>query len=187
MLTTQQDDDIMCDVDTSTGCSDGALNMKGASFMTQRYARFSSAISGINQYIQKIESDEMKKYNLRGSCAQYLVAILSSDEALTATRLSEICRKDKAAVSRAVAEMEEKNLLVRTGKGGNRYRSPLALTETGEVAAKAVASRASRAVELAGKGFPEEDRERFYEILELLSGNLKNISQKGLDNCPEEK
>ena len=155
--------------------------------MIARYARFSSAISGINQYIQKIESDEMKEYNLRGSCAQYLVAILCSDAELTATRLADICRKDKAAVSRAVVEMEEKGLLIRTGSASNNYRSSVVLTEKGREAAKSVADKACHAVELAGKGFPEEDRERFYEILELLSGNLKDISRVGLDNCPKNK
>ncbi len=183
MLTSQQNDAKIRNVDTSTIFP----LQKGELCVIERYARFSSAISGINQYIQKIESDEMKKYNLKGSCAQYLVAILNSDEALTATCLSEICRKDKAAVSRAVAEMEEKELLERTGKCGNRYRSPIVLTPKGREAAQAVADRACRAVEFAGKGFPDEDREQFYKILELLSGNLKDISQKGLDNYPEGK
>ena len=175
----------MCDVDASTVRSDSALKMKGDSFMTQRYARFSSAISGINQYIQKIESDEMKKYNLRGSCAQYLVAILSSSEDLTATRLSEICRKDKAAVSRTLAELEQAGMILRCDREGRRYRANLKLTEKGMTVARNVNRLVYLAVQKASEGYDMESRQTFVNVLNLIAGNLQTICRDGLNNVVE--
>ncbi len=148
--------------------------------MVERYARFSSAISSINQNIQKIEAYQMKLYGLNGSCAQYLLSILQNDSGLTLSRLGEICQKDKAAVSRTVAQLENKGLVVRKNICDGQYRSKIALTDIGKQAAIELSSVASKAVELAGKGLSQEDRESFYKVLDLISNNLKELSKNGI-------
>ena len=73
--------------------------------MLSRYEQFSYIVSGINRHIQKLERDEMIKFGYKGAFAQYLVAMRHYPKGVTAAQLSEICDKDKAAVSRIVTEM----------------------------------------------------------------------------------
>ena len=143
--------------------------------MIDRYAHFAAAISNINQHVQKIESQKMRAYGLGGSCAQYLVAVHTRGEGLTMSELGEICQKDKAAVSRNVAQLEVKDLVKRRNQGGALYRSKIFLTEKGEKAASELTSAACKAVELAGKGLTQAERENFYKALDLISENLKTL------------
>ena len=77
--------------------------------------------------------------------------------------------------------MERKGLLQ---KEGSSYRALLKLTAAGQEAAEQVRSRAAVAVELAGNGLTDQQRATFYYALELIAGNLLNLSESGL---PEEK
>lgn len=148
--------------------------------MLERYELFSSAISSMYHDIQKIERVEMAKFGLKGPHAQCLLALHRYPEGLTSTRLCEICDKDKAAISRTVAELEEAGMVCRDARDGNRYRARLTLTEQGVTAATAVGRRALVAVEQAGTGLEEEKRQIFYEVLMLIAGNLHAICKEGL-------
>lgn len=148
--------------------------------MISRYEQFSYAVSALHRYIQKIERDEMVKYGYKGSFAQYLVVMNRRPEGLTSTKLCEICDKDKAAVSRAVGEMEEKGLVYREGVGETMYRAKLRLTEEGQRAARYVCERAEAAVAAAGQGLDDESRRAFYATLSLIAGNLHGIIKEGI-------
>lgn len=147
--------------------------------MVSRFEHFSSSISCIYRYIQKIERIEMEKYGLKGPYAQCLLAMQRYPEGITAARLCEVCDKDKAAVSRMVAELEEKGLITRSDLGV-RYRMCLKLTMLGEEAAEHVEQRAKLAVEEAGAGLTDEQRGIMYAALDLIAGNLQKICVKGL-------
>lgn len=147
--------------------------------MVSRFEHFSSSISCIYRYIQKIERVEMEKYGLKGPYAQCLLAMRRYPEGITAARLCEVCDKDKAAVSRMVAELEEKGLISRSD-GGVRYRMQLKLTRLGEEAADHVEQRAKLAVEEAGAGLSDRQRTTLYTVLDLIADNLQQICVKGL-------
>ena len=148
--------------------------------MLERFEQFTSAISSVYRDVQKIERDEMEKQGLRGAFAQYLLAISRYPQGITAAALCEVCDKDKAAVSRIVAEMETKGLVEREADGASQYRAKLRLTPAGQDAAAFVRKRASAAVELAGNGLSDEDRKAFYAALERISASLQQISQNGI-------
>lgn len=148
--------------------------------MYSRFERFSFAISSIYGLIRKLEREEMERYGLRGAYAQYLVAMRRRTEGVTAAELCEMCDKDKAAVSRIVSEMEAKGLVTRAGRAENPYRAKICLTEAGEAAAAFVSERATVAVELAGSGLSDEDREIFYAALDRIVGNLQKIGREGI-------
>ena len=93
--------------------------------MTDRFEQFSFIISGIYRKLQKIKRDEMVKRGYKGAFAQYLATLSRYEEGLTSTELCEICDKDKAAVSRIIAEMEEKGLVQREKKAVRSYRSKI--------------------------------------------------------------
>ena len=130
--------------------------------------------------MMKIEREEMEKYGLRGSYVQYLIAMKRFPEGMTSAKLCDICDKDKAAISRIVAEMENKGLIRRESDKSNMYRAKLVLTEEGNKAADYVCERAEKAVFAAGKGLDEEDRRIFYGVLAIFEANLRRISREGI-------
>ena len=148
--------------------------------MLRRFEEFCSIIASIQHHIQKIERDEMEKYGLKGPYAQYLVTMSHCPDGITAAQLSEMCDKDKAAVSRALAELERRALVTREKANDTAYRALVRLTEEGTSAARYVCDKVRQAVELAGKGLTDQDRQLFYTILRRISGNLHAISKTGL-------
>ena len=148
--------------------------------MESRYELLSGSISSMYHDIQKIERTEMAQYGLKGPHAQCLLAMKKHPEGITAARLCEVCEKDKAAVSRILAELEEAGMILRENRNGSRYRAILLLTDRGQEAAAAVVEKARLAVEVAGKGFGPEEREVFYRGLSIISGNLHKLCRDGL-------
>lgn len=149
--------------------------------MVSRFEQFTSAVFSINRCVQKIERVEMAKFGLKGPQAQCLLAMNRYPEGVTATQLRELCDKDKAAISRTVAELEQVGMVQRITNNGNRYRAVLKLTPAGEYAACQVADRANFAVEKASEGMTEAERAVMYRALGLIAGNLQAICEEGLE------
>ena len=148
--------------------------------MENRYELLSGSISSMYHDIQKIERVEMAQYGLKGPHAQCLLAMKKYPEGITASRLCEVCDKDKAAVSRTLAELENAGMVIRENRNGSKYRARLILTQQGQIAADAVVEKARLAVEKAGTGFGEEEREVFYRVLSIIAGNLHKLCREGL-------
>ena len=153
--------------------------------MLTRYEQFSFTISCIYRQIQKIERDEMVKYGMRGAYAQYLVAMSRYPKGITASQLCEVCDRDKAAISRAVNDMEAHGLVERRGEGDSHYRASLMLTNKGRNLAAVVLKRAQTAVEVAGQGMSDEERMVFYTCLDRIERHLNSISQQGIPENEE--
>lgn len=148
--------------------------------MLNRFARFSLAISEIDRCWHKLAAEEMAKYELNSPHAVYLNTLYQHEEGLTAAKLGELCCKNKADVSRMVSILEKKGLVTKESVGGNLYRARLLLTQEGRLAAEQVRRKEALAVELAGAGMTDSDREIFYRCLELITANLQTLSREGL-------
>lgn len=148
--------------------------------MQSRFERFSYGVSQVYKYLHKIAAEEMKDYGLKGSYAIYLVTLKKFVEGLTAAQLGEMCGRDKADVSRAITVMLEKGLVVREEVNNNSYRARINLTKEGSHTANLIEKRAGLAVEMASKNVSKENREIFYETLDLIASNLQKISEEGL-------
>ena len=157
----------------------------GGKLMTDRFEQFNLVVSGIYRKLQKIEKAEMVKRGYKGAFAKYLATLSRFEEGLTSTELCEVCDKDKAAVSRIIAEMEEKGLIQREKKAVRSYRSKITLTEKGKETADFVARRAETAIcAVSDEAMSEEEREVFYKTLDNIYKNLQKI---GLEGLPSEK
>ena len=148
--------------------------------MVTRFEQFTSSVASIYRSVQKIERVEMAKYGLKGPHAQVLLAMSRYPDGVTSGELVKICDKDKAAISRTVAELEREGMVSRVGKNGNFYRAALMLTERGREAAEHVAIRATQAVEAASNGLSDGNRRVLYSALELIATHLQNICDLGL-------
>lgn len=149
--------------------------------MVSRFEQFSTSIACINRYIQKIERVEMAKFGLKGPHVQCMLSLSRYPEGLTSSQLCTVCDKDKAAISRIVAELEREGMIRRTCVGSNRYRALLTLTEAGERIARDVNDRVSFAVEKAGEGLTDEQRKTYVAALARIAGNLQTICADGLE------
>lgn len=150
--------------------------------MSSRFEKFASAIASIHKCIVKIERMELSKYGLKAPHTQCLLAMSRYPEGITAARLCEICEKDKAAISRTVADLEREGMVERITNNGNRYRAMLKLTPQGKAAAGAVMERAQLAVEKASEGMSDAERAVMYHTLGLIAGNLQSICAEGLED-----
>ncbi len=154
--------------------------------MISTYELFSASVSCLYHDIQKIERVEMMKFGLKGPHAQCLLAMSRYPEGITAVRLCEVCEKDKAAISRTLTELEKMGMVQRAFRSGSRYRANLTLTEQGKTAAQRVNRTAQLAVEKAGEGLDDAQREVFYSVLARISGNLHSICRDGLAGQTED-
>lgn len=149
--------------------------------MTNRFEQFSTAISGIYRCIQKIERIEMAKFDLKGPHVQCLLAMRNTPDGMTASQLCAVCEKDKAAISRTLSELEQLGLISRRCIGTNRYRAQLHLTQAGAQIACHVDDRVRLAVEKAGEGIADAQRQILYGVLSQIADNLQAICTSGLD------
>ena len=148
--------------------------------MIDRFETFTFSLSEISSSWNKIASDELKPFGLKGAYVVYLTALYKNPDGLTSVKLCELCNKDKAEVSRAIGTMEKKGLIKRENTTVNGYRAKITLTKQGEKLAVALFGRVRLAVEKGGRGLTDEQRENFYTALEIISTNLKEISKGGL-------
>lgn len=148
--------------------------------MVSRFEQLSFAVSRIYHDIQKIERVEMEKFGLKGPHVQCMLALNRNKGGLTSSQLCTLCDRDKAAISRTVAELEKEGMVSRLTNNGNRYRALLKLTERGFAAASQVNERVKVAVEKAGEGLTDDQRSVLYYALSLIAGNLQTICTEGL-------
>ena len=174
MLTNQQLYGNIRVVDLSTSFS------KGTNSMVDRFERFSYAISEISRCWHRIAGEVMGNYELKGSYSVYFTTLYRYPEGITAAQLGELCSRDKADVSRAMALLEKKGFIIRQETEGKAYRAKLSLTEKGMALAEQINEKAAAAVEFASRGLPADKRGVFYEALELITGNLQKLSKEGL-------
>lgn len=149
--------------------------------MKDRFEHFSISIFNISHYWNKIASTVMKEHGLRGGYALYLTMIYNYDGEITASKLAELCRRDKSDISRAVSAFQERGIL--HPYGSSRYRAPLRLTDKGQEIAARIRQQADKALITAGEGLTDEMRVNIHHSLDLIAKNLKQICEEGL---PEE-
>ena len=146
--------------------------------MTDRFEQFCNAIAGIQHAINKIERLEMEKYGLKGPHAQCLLSMLKHPEGITSAMLCDFCKKDKAAISRTVSELEDAGMITRFDPLGKRYRTQLYLTEKGKVIAQDVEVLVHRTVSRVSGGYDVETRDGFVLVLSQMAASLQNLSEE---------
>ena len=147
--------------------------------MQERFEKFAITIAQLNRYVQRIKTMEMDELGLKGNHAMCLYYLGKKEEGITSSEICKLCKEDKAAISRAIAELDDLSLIERDSVSEKRdYRSKLRLTEKGKQYFKKVCEKIDKALDLGGMGLTDEHREAFYSALEIIAGNLKNITEK---------
>jgi DNA-binding MarR family transcriptional regulator len=142
--------------------------------MEERFQTFTGLITDINRCIHKIKTVEMAEYDLKSShvsCLYYLYKMVS----LTARELCDLCREDKANISRSIKHLETEGFIVCHSRPAKRYPSPLELTEKGREVGQRITEKIDAVLERAGEGMSEEERTVMYRGLSRVAANLHRI------------
>lgn len=148
--------------------------------MKDRFETFAGSIVELNRYLQKIKDIEMKKFGLRASHTMCLYYLGRYDGGLTATQLTELCKEDKAAISRCLGQLIEKKLVsCQIPENKRSYRTVNYLTEEGKRVVDKINNRVEVALSNGGNGLSDEQRRTFYDSMEIIIDNLaKYISRE---------
>lgn len=139
-----------------------------------RFVNFTSYISLAYKYVAKIKSYEMKIFGLKASHVMCLFHIGSSTDGLTAVELSALCMEDKAAISKALAQLREQRLIYADDDNGAKvYRAKYLATDEGRQVYEKISRFIESTVDECGKGVSAEQRAQFYASLELVTSNLR--------------
>ncbi len=142
--------------------------------MEERFQTFTVLITDINRCIHKLKTKEMEEFNLKSSHVSCLYYLYKSDK-LTAKELCDICREDKANISRAIKHLEQSGYVVCNSRTPKRYQSVLVLTETGRSIGKRIAEKIDRVLDTVGMGVSDEHRAIMYRALTAINQNLKRL------------
>lgn len=148
--------------------------------MLNRFEKFTFFIEEVSRVLHKIMADEMDRFGLKGPSSIYLILLAMHPEGMTVSAISDRCGRDKADVSRTLAQLEKKELARKSRVNNSNYRALITLTEKGEDAAASLRKIAKSAVEHASVGVSDEDRETFYTTLEIIYTNLCIMSRDGV-------
>lgn len=146
--------------------------------MEKRFERFAAAVLEMNRYLQRIKEQEMRRFGLRSAHTMCIFYLGQHPEGLTVTQLTEICREDKAAVSRNLSELSRMGLVSCSAPPDRRvYRDPYRLTERGTEIAAQVEARVSDALSACGRGLTEAQRDNFYMAAQIIISNLEDYAE----------
>lgn len=115
----------------------------------------------------------MTEFGLKGTHVMCLFYLHHNEKGLTASQLCALCEEDKAAVSRTIAELNERGYILIELNDGKKYRAPIVLTEQGRQVALKVDQLVAQWVDAGGEQLSEEEREAFYHALSTISENLR--------------
>lgn len=147
--------------------------------MFKRFEDFLIASNQISKSIQKIKAREMKEFGLKAAHVMMLFQLKIHDDKATQAELVEWCHEDKAAISRAIKELEDRDLITYENDPtvNKKYKLKVMLTEKGEDVTAKMGKKIMDAVETASKGYTEEEREMFYNVLFHVARNLRDASE----------
>ena len=151
---------------------------KAGIFMLNRFGAFVTGITACYKYIQRIKTQEMSELGLKGTHMTCLFFLNQNPDGMTAAQLCHLCDEDKAAISRALAELETKGYLRTQPMSGKKYRAVVQLTEAGFQVAQQMDGLIEDWVTVGGAGLTDEERADFYRVLEKIAVNLKKHYEK---------
>lgn len=145
--------------------------------MENKFETFTVLIAKLSRSIRRIKAEEMAEFGLKVSHVSCLYYLYCTD-GLTASELCERCEEDKAAVSRALDELETGGYLTCESGAKKRYRTPLRLTEKGRSVGERIAGKIGGVVAEASVGLDEAQRMEMYRALSIVSRNLERICER---------
>ena len=142
----------------------------------ERFREFSGLVSRAEKALQRVKTENVKDYGLRGVHVSCLLALHERPEGLTATELASVCGVDRAQISRVTAELRGLDLVCEASPGPRRrYRGALELTEEGRAAAAAMAGIVDEKLQRVSGDIPPEELTVFYRVFGAIVERLEKL------------
>lgn len=142
--------------------------------MEDRFVKFTVNIAKLHKLIQKLKTDGMKQFDLKGTHTLCIYQLLLHTEGMTSTELAASCDLDPALVSRTLASLTESQIVSRKGEPG-KYLARYMLTENGTIVAQEIRALIHGILEVADTGITPEELTIFYRVLGRLVENLSTL------------
>ncbi len=142
--------------------------------MEDRFVKFTVDIAKLHKLIQKLKTDGMKQFDLKGTHTLCIYQLLTHPEGMTSTELAVSCDLDPALVSRTLASLTHNQIISRIGEPG-KYLAKYMLTDKGLLVAEEIRSLIHTIQEIADTGISQEDLAVFYQVLDRLAHNLQSL------------
>ena len=142
----------------------------------ERFREFSGLVSRAEKALQRVKTENVKDYGLRGVHVSCLLALHERPEGLTATELASVCGVDRAQISRGTAELRGLDLVCEASPGPRRrYRGALELTEEGRAAAAEMAGIVDEKLQRVSGDIPPEELTVFYRVFGAIVERLEKL------------
>ena len=142
----------------------------------ERCREFSGLVSRAEKALQRVKTENVKDYGLRGVHVSCLLALHERPEGLTATELASVCGVDRAQISRVTAELRGLDLVCEASPGPRRrYRGALELTEEGRAAAAEMAGIVDEKLQRVSGDIPPEELTVFYRVFGAIVERLEKL------------
>lgn len=142
----------------------------------ERFREFSGLVSRAEKALQRVKTENVKDYGLRGVHVSCLLALHERPEGLTATELASVCGVDRAQISRVTAELRGLDLVCEASPGPRRrYRGALELTEEGRAAAAEMAGIVDEKLQRVSGDIPPEELTVFYRVFGDIVERLEKL------------
>ena len=141
--------------------------------MTERFPTFTIKISRLHKLIQKLKTDGMGRFGLKGvdTLCLYQLGLHGS---MTFAEIAEHCDLDAALVSRTLRDLTRNNMVA---KEGGKYKARYSLTPEGQALTRQVGAIIHRIQAQADQGIAPEDLVTFYRVLGQLTQNFEHMAQ----------
>lgn len=142
--------------------------------MNDRFVMFTTLIANISRSIFRMKSEFMSEFNLKSShvsCIYYIHHGL----ARSASELCRVCDEDKANISRAIKELEERGMISRVRDSRGRRSGRLAITDDGREVAIFITEQIDNIFAILDDAVTEEERAVMYKALSNISSGLSAI------------
>lgn len=140
----------------------------------RRFGQFACAIARIHHGVQQLKTVEMQRYGLKAVHVMCLYLLSGSPDGLSSAALVEQSGEDKAAISRAVKELRERELVEPATDNSRSYGVPWVLTARGADLAAEVNETIRNLFSKYAPETSEEERAVFYKVLLQISDNLSS-------------
>lgn len=142
--------------------------------ITERFTTFTMRISRLHKLIQKLKTDGMGRFGLKGVDTLCLYQ-LSLHGPMTFAEIGEHCDLDPALVSRTLRGLTKGGMVVKDGEPG-KYRASYALTQEGQALTKKIAAIIQTIQTRADNGIEHADLITFYRVLDQITANLEEMA-----------
>lgn len=150
--------------------------------MVERFEKLTIGVAQIYKNIQRIKKYQMNEIGLKGTHVMCIYYLHNHPDGLTAADLCEICKEDKAGISRILSDLAHGGFIRYDSANDTKYRAKAVLTAEGQTCANTVNDMILQATQKGGVGISEAEREIFYRVLFLISDNLNQLCAE-LEHC----